>query len=65
MSPSASASAGTESRISHRGRRRFGYAAAGLIGLFFVVLGIFVLAPNKNAPPDVLGALPADVRRLR
>ena len=50
MSPIASSSAGMEKRLSRRTRRRLGYGLAGLIGLL-VVLGIFLLAPNKNAAP--------------
>ena len=60
MPPSAHASAGSERRLSRRGRRRLWYGAAGVIGAIAVV-GIFLLAPNKDAPPDVLSTLPADV----
>ena len=45
---------------SPRGRRRLAYAAAGFAGLAAVV-ALFVFGPNKNAAPEVLRNVPADV----
>lgn len=45
---------------SPRGKRRLGFAAVGVAGLAAVV-ALLVFGPNKNAPPEVLRNVPADV----
>lgn len=58
MPPTAAASPGR--RSTPRSRRRLGLAVAGLIGLA-AVAAIFIFGPNKNAAPEVLRNVPADV----